>query len=291
MINSIPSWLPIWLIFIGAIFAAAGGFLQNRLQSKRSAESSEQIRQLNAKLDESQTQLRKVVENAAKHEDLIKDIAARSGNEAQLRSLINERSQRLNADPKLTASLLADLLAQVPQQATDYRKMQNEQQDVIAQRTRAYLLSWEPLMRLVLSEVDQTVALLNEKGFAATLARSEAPFTQPNTNSSYAPRRVVYKTTRIDVQLNNAGVGVDRFDDAYFFVRVISEGAGQPGSVVLEAMTLRIGEQNAELNGKTYPRSDIGIPPKELVDGVRVGIAKAFQRMLAIVEANSKDSK
>jgi hypothetical protein len=280
---SIPSWLPPALAFAAAILAGLGGFLQYKLQSTKSAEVARQDLELRKLVEENRDLTKRVADNDGTNKELIKDIAARSGNSKELRDLIETRSRLLMAEPKITESLISDIISQVPQKAKDYQSMQSERSETIARRTRDYMIAWEPLIKFVLGRFDQSIAQLRERNIHVELQVNEVPLYQAGSNSSYYPREVRYRGLRLEMQYNNAGIDVERFDDAYFFLRLIIASSNK---VEIEPLVLRIGEKHAECNGKQFAAPANGIPSRELTDMVQLGIAKAVERLLIVAEAD-----
>lgn len=271
---NIPSWLPTALIFCGALFVALGGLLEKQVSAKKSKELTE-------KTDEIRRLTTQVAINDTKTSARLDDLLARSGNDKNLKELIEARSRLLQTNQQAGENLIDDILAQAESKATDYRKMEKSKSDAVATRTHNYLLTWEPLFRFVTSEFDRLLTQLKNRGVPVDISKTPVPFAQSPTNSSYLPMTARYGDFRIDLQLNNAGVDVARFDEAYYFVRLIKVSSN---TVELEPLTLRIGEASATCNGKDFAAPKDGMPPKELTDLIQINIVAAIERMLIASE-------
>jgi hypothetical protein len=282
---STPSWLPTVLIFFGAILAAVGGLLEKQVRARKDKELGAKADELRTAVDENKTLTAQVAANDAKTNERLKELLARSGNDKELRALIDTRSRLLLTDRRASDNLIDEIIAQAEAKSKDYKKMEEEKSDVVGRRTRNFLLTWEPLLSFVTSEFDRLASRAREKGIPLEISKAEGPLTQTPTNSSYQPRTVRFGDFRIDLQYNNAGIDVNRMDDAYFFVRLIRVSSNR---TELEPLTLRVGEQSATCNGKEFRAPTDSTPPKELTDMVQVGIAQAIERMLIASRSDSR---
>jgi len=140
---------PPGVMLLGALICAVGGFWAAVKQSE-------------------------LREAAKAQTELLRDIAARSGDKKELEELIKARSRVLNADRGKADSVADGILKRLPDLTNEFNAMQENKRSDFENRTADFRLKWEPLVNNTLSFFDDLVDECTKRGINLERSPNEA---------------------------------------------------------------------------------------------------------------------
>lgn len=136
---------PAVLIVIGGLLSLFGAYLAQTRQGRNS------------------TAMRQQLDITT---DLMRQMAAQTGNKEMLQEVIDVRSKLLAENRASNDDTIKKILAKVPHLTEEYKKLQSSQAQAAVQRLDDFRMKWEPLVRLAVREFDDRMAAVvsAEKG-------------------------------------------------------------------------------------------------------------------------------
>lgn len=267
--NAVLNWMPLGLVFVGAVLAAVGSLWLGIRQNRNGAQSS----------DAAQTTAR-----------ILQDMSARSGNEKDKNELIELRTRLLQAERRSTPDVLNvmnEIAARVPQNAADFKKREQDNKATVATLTTEYELRWEPTIRFFISEFDRLVADAVAKGFQIEtqtktdkiqLAVAAPVNPQPETIRFAAIGRL-----GLDLRYRPARLYPSGYQSGHLSIQLIDAARGDQGMTSLGMG----GDTCSGLTAKVVTVPKDGMAPVELTNAITTSIAKSLEELLTRARAES----
>ncbi len=261
-------WGPPGLILLGTLLAGFGVYLAAVKQTARSNSQS----------------------------DVLRDVAARTGNNKLLEELIQERSRALNADRGKADDIADALVKRLPSSTEQFNAMEENKRSVFENRTADFRLKWEPLFNATLSLFDKLVDKCTKAGINVEKTTGEpltltsdlpgpSPITLRGVIRNHVVVRIMY--TPIVLSPGESGTGAQiefhiqdrRGRDTVPLYITLNQEEGHclwslPGHPPAGSGNVR-----APKDGKI---------PQEFLDFIYDGFARVFERFL--LEAGANDS-
>jgi hypothetical protein len=270
-------WLSMWsellgppgLILLAAVIGGAGAFWaavkQSELRSRSEGTSALQTQ-------------------------LLRDLAARGGNQKELEELIRARSRLLTANQSTAKDVAEGIIKKLPELTAEYKALERNKSDAFDRQTADFRLKWEPLLGFLLTKFDSFVAECQKNG--VDLRKNEVPFPDfPRSvngprNTSYKIRSATFHNVELYLEYEPIALHPSGFQPAqlHAFIRSHRTFTLALGLDEGWAGLMIPGSPDEGIPGIKATRDDIA-PPK-LLNFVNDSFAKVFERFL--IEGNAE---
>lgn len=244
-----------------------------------------------------QSELRSKSEgNSALQTELLRDVAARGGNQKELEELIRTRSRMLTADQGRADIVAEGIIKKLPKLADEFTALEKNKSQVAEQLVTEFRLNWEALIRSVIARVDELVKQFQAEGVKLECVEdNNFPLTtfyfpanaEVRSIKLTTPSRVEY---RLSVHYSTINLDPQQHGSAVFDMAVTNVGEMLSLRIALkEAVCRRTAADTKETDERTIAAAKDGNIPKEFREFVDEGIVEAFQRLIILHAAQEGD--
>jgi hypothetical protein len=240
-----------------------------------------------------QADVRKITEkNSNAQTDLLRDLAARGGNQKELEELIRTRSRALTSDATRARDIAEGIITKIPKLTTEFTALEQSKHELAEQRVREFRLNWEPLIRWTLERIDGLVKQFQAKG--VKLESSGNDGFQLTTfwlrmQTEVRTVKLTGKTgTEYKLVVGYVPINLAPDQDGPSNAAIIIGGMGEFELLIhpeeAECSQMRLTTKELEKRAISAPKD--GVIPKEFCDFIEQGLTNAFERLLLLHAAS-----